>query len=52
MASIWLRSVRVLWALVSSGGLLLPVQLYFQGDYMVDVLQHVGHGGVRGVCDT
>lgn len=34
------------------GRLLLPVQLYFEGDDVVDVLQHVGHGGVRGVCDT
>lgn len=33
-------------------GRLLPVQLYFEGDNVVNVLQHVGHCGIRGVCDT
>lgn len=54
MALIWLASVEGgdLRVLASARGLLLPVQLYFQGDDVVDVLQHVGHGGVWGVGDT
>ena len=30
----------------------LPVQLYFKGDNMVDVLQHISHCGVRSICYT
>lgn len=30
----------------------LPVQLYFKGDNMVDVLQHISHCGVRSICHT
>lgn len=29
-----------------------PVQLDFQSDNVVDVLQHISHGGVRSVCHT
>lgn len=29
-----------------------PVQLDFKSDNVVDVLQHVRHGGVRSVCHT
>lgn len=29
-----------------------PVQLDFKSDNVVDVLQHIGHSGVRSVCHT
>lgn len=30
----------------------LPVQLYFKGDNMVNILQHVGHCGIWCICYT
>lgn len=30
----------------------LPVQLYFKGDNMVDILQHISHCGIRGIRYT
>lgn len=30
----------------------IPVQLYFKGDNVVDILQHVSHCGVGSVCHT
>lgn len=30
----------------------LPLQLDFEGDNVVKILQHISHGGIRSICDT